>query len=78
MDYLPNLEGEYLSLLRQKQAIYILAGQGDYENPNASRRLAAILAARGIPHYLDLWGYDMPHDWPTWRKMLPYYLATRF
>lgn len=78
VDYLPNLEGEYLSLLRQKQAIYILAGQGDYENPNASRRLAAILAARGIPHDLDLWGYDMPHDWPTWRKMLPYYLVTRF
>jgi esterase/lipase superfamily enzyme len=78
VDYLPNLEGEYLSLLRQKQHIYILSGQGDYENPNASRRLAAILAARGIPHDLDLWGYDMPHDWPTWRKMLPYYLATRF
>lgn len=78
VDYLPNLEGAYLALLRQKQHIYILSGQGDYENPNASRRLAAILAARDIPHDLDLWGYDMPHDWPTWRKMLPYYLATRF
>jgi esterase/lipase superfamily enzyme len=27
---------------------------------------------------LDIWGYDMPHDWPTWRAMLPHYLATRF
>lgn len=78
VDYLPNMEGEYLHMLRHKQHIHIVTGQGAYENPDASRRLSQILSQKGIPHELDLWGYDMPHDWPTWRSMLPHYLATRF
>lgn len=77
--YLPRLDDDhFLPLLRQKQHIHIVCGQGAYENPAGSRELAGILAAKGIPHELDLWGFDMPHDWPTWRRMLPYYLATRF
>ncbi len=36
-----------------------------------------ILDTKQIPHTLDLWGYDMPHDWPTWRKMLPYFIETK-
>ncbi len=77
--YLPNLDDDrYLPLLRQKRHIYIVCGQGSYENPQSSRALAAILERQGIPHELDLWGYDMPHDWPTWRQMLPYYLGAKF
>lgn len=79
VDYLPNLNDEtYLPLLQQKQHIHILTGQGSYESPEASRRMANILTQKGIPHELDEWGFDMPHDWPTWRKMLPYILATKF
>ncbi len=79
VDYLPNLEDDHdLPLLRQKQHIHIVTGQGNYENPDASRRLADILASKSIPHELDLWGYDMPHDWPTWRAMLKYYVEARF
>lgn len=78
VDYLPNLEGEYLHMLRNKQHIHIMTGQGAYENPYASRRLSQILSQKGIPHELDIWGYDIPHDWPTWRSMLPHYLAARF
>ena len=79
VDYVPRLEVDnFLPLLRQKQHIHIVTGQGAYENPDASRRLSGILAAQGIPHELDLWGYDMPHDWPTWRDMMKYYLAQKF
>jgi esterase/lipase superfamily enzyme len=79
VDYLPHLNDDYyLPLLRQKQHIHVLTGQGNYENPNASRRLSAILAEKGIPHELDMWGYDMPHDWPTWRDMMRYYLGAKF
>jgi len=79
VDYLPNLnDDDYLPRLRQKQHIHIVTGQGDYETPDASRRLSGILSAKDIPHTLDLWGYDMPHDWPTWRAMLPYYLSAKF
>ncbi|HSH05047.1 MAG TPA: alpha/beta hydrolase-fold protein [Anaerolineae bacterium] len=78
VDFVPQLGGNYLSLLQQKKHIYVVSGQGDYENPDASRRFSSILSAKGIPHELDLWGYDMPHDWPTWRTMLPYFIASKF
>jgi esterase/lipase superfamily enzyme len=78
VDYLPNLGGHDLHLLRQKRRIYVVTGQGQWENPNASRRLSGILHQKGIPHELDLWGYDMPHDWPTWREMMRYYLQSKF
>lgn len=76
--YLPNLSGQYLDLLRQKRHIHILTGSGDYEDPDASRNLSGILSSKGIPHELDIWGWDMRHDWPTWRAMLPHYVETRF
>ncbi len=79
VDYLPNLTDEaVLSQLRSKQHIYILSGQGSYEAPERSVQLGNILAGKGIPYHVDLWGHDIPHDWPTWRAMLPHVLATRF
>ena len=55
--------------------IYILSGQGNYEAPERSQNLSDILNAKSIPHKLDLWGADVDHDWPWWRKMLPYTLG---
>jgi esterase/lipase superfamily enzyme len=77
--YLQNITDEgLLSQYRASGHIHLLTGQGSYEDPNASRELSAVLAQKQIPHELDVWGYDVPHDWPTWLKMLPYYLETRF
>ena len=77
--YLPNLEDEaILSELKNDKNIYIVTGQGNYENPEASQKLSDVLNAKQIPHTLDLWGPDVPHDWPSWRQMLPYILETKF
>jgi esterase/lipase superfamily enzyme len=77
--YIPNLTDEFfLSNINNARKILISTGSGAWEDPNASRRFSAILNAKGINHELDIWGYDMPHDWDTWRKMLPYYLETKF
>jgi esterase/lipase superfamily enzyme len=74
VDYLPHWNDEnILNQLRHK-SIIIASGQGSYEDPDASRRLSDILNSKGIYHWLDLWGYDITHDWPTWRQMLPYFL----
>jgi len=74
-DYLPNLHDDhFLNLLQEADAIFIVSGQGAYEAPERSRHLSDILRAKGIPHTLDLWGLDVNHDWPWWRKMLPYCL----
>jgi esterase/lipase superfamily enzyme len=72
--YVPGLEGAALDQLRNHCKIVIATGQGAYEAPDASRRFASILAAKGIPHWLDVWGYDVNHDWPWWRTMLPYFV----
>lgn len=70
--YLLNVEGHNLHLLRNTTKIHILTGQGAWEAPHASRQLADVLHRKGIPHFLDVWGHDVAHDWPWWLKMLPY------
>lgn len=77
--YVPNLHDEWnLSRIRSTRHIHILTGSGAYEDPQASRNFSDVLNSKGIPHELDVWGYDWKHDWPTWRSMLPKYIETRF
>ena len=79
MQYLPGLtDHNLLSQMRRSPHIHIVTGSGSYEDPNASRQFSAVLTSKSIPHELDVWGTDMPHDWVTWRKMLPYYLKAKF
>ena len=70
--YLPGLGGDNLLKLQTACKILILTGQGAYEAPDASRFLSNVLHSKAIPHFLDMWGHDVAHDWPWWRKMLPY------
>jgi len=75
VQYLSKLnDGHFLPALQRADSIVILSGQGSYEAPERSRQLSGILSSKGIPHTLDLWGPDVDHDWPWWRKMLPYWL----
>ncbi len=79
IDYMyHNTDQKALNQMRQDKKIIIATGQGEWEEPSASVAFSDILRDKHIPHELDLWGHDMPHDWDTWRKMLPYFLHTRF
>lgn len=79
LHYLNDIHDEWhLNMLRSSGHIHIFTGSGDYEDPNASRYLSGLLHHKMIPHDLDVWGYDIRHDWPTWRAMLPYIMETRF
>jgi esterase/lipase superfamily enzyme len=73
--YLPGWNDEYMLNKMREGKIIIASGQGPYEDPGASVHLSNILNQKGIQHWLDLWGHDMRHDWPTWRQMLPYFLS---
>ena len=74
MHFLPNL-GESPALKKLKERFVLLAtGEGDYEDPDNSRRMARVLESRGVPHRFDSWGKEYRHDWTTWREMLPKYL----
>src|SRR5947208_997138 len=51
VDYLSNLSDEhYLPALQRADSIYILSGQGAYEDPKRSQQLSDILTSKGIPH----------------------------
>ncbi len=67
-----------LEQIRKSKHIHIITGGGEYEDPTASGKFARVLYEKGIWYELDNWGKDWPHDWNTWRAMLPEYLKTRF
>lgn len=75
--YLPGLADPwYLDQYRQSNII-VGVGQGAWEDAMLADTYALkrILEDKGIPHWIDIWGYDVNHDWPWWRKMMPYFLA---
>jgi len=77
LSYIPGINHhETLETLRHSQ-IHILTGRGAYEAPWAAQRLSDTLNAKSIPHNLDMWGHDVNHDWPWWRKMLDHYIGGR-
>ena len=79
MHYMPNLTDHHLlEQIRQSRHIHILSGGGAYEDPAASGKFAKVLYDKGIWYELDIWGPEWPHDWNTWRAMLPHYLGSRF
>ena len=74
--YLENLsDSSYLDRYRQSKII-VCAGQGAWEDEMLENTLSLkhILEQKGVPHWIDIWGGDVNHDWPWWRKMLPYFL----
>lgn len=75
LHFVPELpeDGEHLAKLRQR-FVLLAHGEGRYESPEESWRVANCLGARGIPNRVDVWGDEWHHDWVTWRDMLPKYL----
>jgi esterase/lipase superfamily enzyme len=78
MDYVVHMGGDHLSWLRDHVNVLLVCGQGQWEDTtgalDSTRQFAGLLAAKGIRHELDLWGFDMPHDWPSWRAQLAHHL----
>ena len=73
--YLPNLNDDYyLPLLRSKSHIYIVSSRGMWEQSEYSKQMSDVLHSKQIHHQFDVWDEQWPHDWPSWRVMLPQYL----
>ncbi len=74
LHFVPLLpEGPQLAQLRER-FIVLATGEGRWEAPGESWRVAQVLGSRGIPNRVDAWGRAYDHDWVTWREMLPQYL----
>jgi esterase/lipase superfamily enzyme len=78
MDYVVHLGGDHLDWLRAQLSILLVCGQGQWEDTTgsleATRRFGALLQSKGIRHEIDLWGHDVPHDWPSWRAQFAHHL----
>ncbi len=79
MAYVHNLHGDHLEWLRQRLSVLLVVGQGAWEvSPTqalpSTHAFAAVLAEKGLRHELDVWGYDVPHDWPSWLAQLRHHL----
>ena len=78
MDYVERLGGEHLEWLRSRVRVLLVCGQGQWEDTTgaleSSKRLDGLLSEKGIKHELDLWGHDVPHDWPSWRAQFAHHL----
>jgi esterase/lipase superfamily enzyme len=77
-DYVPHLHGDHLDWLRGRLSLLVICGQGQWEDTTgaleSSKRFSALLGEKGLRHELDLWGHDVPHDWPSWRAQLAHHL----
>jgi len=78
MDYVARLQGDHLDWLRSQLSLLLICGQGQWEDTTgaleSTRRLAGLVQSKGIRCEMDLWGYDVPHDWPSWRAQLAHHL----
>jgi len=74
--YLPNLSDPWYIDLYRRSTIIVCVGQGAWEDAMLvdAYELRRILESKQIPAWIDIWGNDVNHDWPWWRKMMPYYL----
>jgi len=62
--------------LYKKSRIIICVGQGNWEEEclNDTRDLDFQFHRLNIPAWVDYWGYDKPHDWPSWLEQVPFFL----
>ncbi|GIJ46523.1 esterase [Virgisporangium aliadipatigenens] len=78
VDYVANYHGDHLDWLRERLSVLLVCGQGRWEDTTgaleSTKRLAGLLAHKGLRHELDLWGHDVPHDWPSWRAQFAHHL----
>jgi esterase/lipase superfamily enzyme len=77
MRYLPNLHDPWYLDRYRDDRIILCAGQGAWEDHflAETRALSSVLRARGIDHWLDIWGTDVSHDWPWWQRQIEYFLG---
>jgi esterase/lipase superfamily enzyme len=74
--FLPDLTDPWFLDLYRSSNIIVCAGQGPWDEDMLAdaRALKSILDAKGVPCWIDVWGHDVSHDWPWWRRQMPYFL----
>ena len=71
--YIPNLSDHNLLEQMRRQKIVLATGWDD-QCLGQNQYLSRLLGEKAIPHNLYIWETHNSHDWPTWEKMVQYYL----
>ena len=74
--FLKNMPSDhpYINIYNQKKII-LCSGQGAWESGlDSTIKMGEIFREKGINAWVDLWGYDVNHDWPWWKKQIVYFL----
>ena len=76
-DFLQHMPADHpwMQMYRQRKIVFCV-GQGRWEDALlwSTREMDRILTEKGVPHWFDYWGTDTDHDWPFWRKQIPYFI----
>ncbi|MFZ2961025.1 MAG: alpha/beta hydrolase-fold protein [Candidatus Ozemobacteraceae bacterium] len=76
LKYLPNLSNPWFFDQLRKNLLIICCGQGAWEDwRGEAQELAEIMRAKGLPCLFDMWGDDVCHDWPWWKRQIIYFLG---
>ena len=71
-------EGAHLDWLRSRLSLLLVCGQGQWEDTtgalDSTVAMGHAAADKGLRVEVDLWGHDVPHDWPSWRAQLAHHL----
>lgn len=70
-----NDEHPYIDMYR-KNKIILCCGQGAWEEEmlRSIYKMKEILEYKHIPAIVDIWGYDVDHDWNWWKKQFSYFV----
>jgi esterase/lipase superfamily enzyme len=73
--YLSNMHPDhpYVAQYNANRGV-ICGGQGAWEEPGTAMHLKNQFERLGANVWVDLWGYDVNHDWPWWYKMVEYHV----
>jgi len=72
-DFLPRLDDPWFLELCRANKWVMVTGEADICRQQ-TEDAAAMLAAKGIPNSLHVWGHGSLHDWPEWIKMAKAYI----
>jgi len=75
--YLNDLDDPWFLNQLRTSRIHIVVGKGEFDRDlpyHSALELSNALYSKGIPHWFDVWGDDVNHDWVWWRKQIVYHL----
>lgn len=73
--YLANMPADHPFIQQyNRHKGVICVGQGDWEIPDSTFRIRDICREKGIHLWVDVWGWDVQHDWPWWYKQVAYFV----